>query len=79
MAIDVKLSSALRPYVPGYNPLVGLQLNAKPDLTALELITSLGIPPKEVKIIMLNGRAVDRESLVRDGDRVGLFPAVGGG
>lgn len=79
MAIEVMLSSALRPYVPGYDPMSGLQTEAKPDLTALDLINSLGIPPEEVKIIMLNGKAAPKDSLIQDGDRVGLFPAVGGG
>ncbi len=79
MAVDVMLSSALRPYVPGYDRLSGLQLEPKPELTALELINSLGIPPDEVKIIMLNGKAAAKDSFIQDGDRVGLFPAVGGG
>lgn len=79
MAIDLMLSSALRRYVQDYDPLSGLQLEAEPGLTALGLINSLGIPPGEVKIIMLNGVAAAQESLIKDGDRVGLFPAVGGG
>lgn len=79
MAIDLMLSSALRRYVKDYDPLSGLQLEAEPGLTALELINSLGIPPGEVKIIMLNGVAAAQDSLIKDGDRVGLFPAVGGG
>jgi molybdopterin synthase sulfur carrier subunit len=79
MAIDIMLSSALRRYVPDYDPISEMKLEAKPDLTALDLINSLGIPLEEVKIIMLNGKAAPKESLINDGDRVGLFPAVGGG
>ncbi len=79
MAISVKLSSALRPYVPGYDPLSGLQVDPAPELSVLGLIASLGIPPEEVKIVMLNGKAAAKDSLLKDGDRVGLFPAVGGG
>ncbi len=79
MAIDVMLSSALRRYVPDYDPLSGLQLEATPDLTVKELINSLGIPTQDVKIIMINGKADRLDRPLSDGDRVGLFPAVGGG
>jgi sulfur-carrier protein len=79
MAIDLMLSSALRPYVPDYDPLKGMQIEAKPDLTVLALMESLGIPAKEVKIVMLNGRSAPKDSPLNDGDRLGLFPAVGGG
>jgi molybdopterin synthase sulfur carrier subunit len=79
MAIDLMLSSALRPYVPDYDPLSGMQIEAVPGLTVLALMESLGIPPKEVKIVMLNGRSAPKDSQLNDGDRLGLFPAVGGG
>ena len=79
MAIDLMLSSALRPYVPDYDPLQGLQIEAAPGLTVLALVESLCIPVKEVKIVMLNGKAAPLDSALKEGDRVGLFPAVGGG
>lgn len=79
MAIDVMLSSALRPYVPDYDPLKGMQIEAKPGMTVLGLVDRLGIPAKEVKIVMLNNKAAPLDSAIKDGDRVGLFPAVGGG
>jgi sulfur carrier protein ThiS len=47
--------------------------------TAGALIRALGIPAEEVAIIFVNGSHATEATDLRDGDRVGLFPAVGGG
>lgn len=79
MPLLVKLSSTLRKSVPGYDPLTGMNIEAAPGMDVAGLITNLGLDAHEVKIIMLNGRAAKLHSKLSDGDRVGLFPAVGGG
>lgn len=43
-----------------------------------KLITHLGLPPNKVEIIFVNGKKVDPNQTLSDGDRVGFFPAVGG-
>lgn len=43
------------------------------------LMDSLRIPAAEVKIIFINGVVMEADAVLHDGDRVGLFPAVGGG
>jgi len=47
--------------------------------TTNDLICALGIPDGEVAIIFVNGAHAIETTALRDGDRVGLFPAVGGG
>jgi len=47
--------------------------------SVVQLIRALGIDPAEVKIVFVNGRHAAPEAPIQDGDRVGLFPAVGGG
>ncbi|MDR1083667.1 MAG: MoaD/ThiS family protein [Deltaproteobacteria bacterium] len=79
MSVSVRLSTTLRNLVPGYEPAEGLILEIKENLTALELAQKLNLPPADIKIVMLNGRRVTLESVISDGDRVGFFPAVGGG
>ena len=79
MPITVKLSSSLRRYVSGYDPHQGLNLEYTPDQTVEELMQQLGIPREMVKIIMVNGLSTPLERTLEDGDRLGLFPAVGGG
>lgn len=79
MSLLVKLSASLRRFAPGYDPLQGLRLDYAPGLTVAGVLARLDIAPAEVKIIMVNGVAAELERALADGDRVGLFPAVGGG
>lgn len=82
MSLLIKLSTTLRDHVPGYVPETGLIVElpaGESTLTAGELARRIGIPPEEVKIVMINCRQSDLEGTVCDGDRVAYFPAVGGG
>ena len=47
--------------------------------TAGDVIRTLGVPAGEVAIIFVNGARAEESTELRDGDRLGLFPAVGGG
>lgn len=47
--------------------------------TPKDIIEGLDIPLKDVTIIMVNGRRVDVETELKDGDVLALFPPVGGG
>ena len=79
MSVSVNLSTTLRNFVPDYQPSLGLTLDIGAGLKASELAEKLGLPLQDIKIIMLNGKRVEPEAQVADGDRVGFFPAVGGG
>lgn len=46
--------------------------------TLQDLVERAGIARKDVKIAFVNSRAVDLNTVLFDGDRVGLAPAVGG-
>ena len=46
--------------------------------TIQDLIKRAGLDPEEVKIAFVNNRKVDLDSVLCDGDQVGLAPAVGG-
>jgi adenylyltransferase/sulfurtransferase len=74
-----RLSTTLRNLVPNYEPVKGLEVTLPDKATAKDLAESLNLPLSEIKIVMLNGRRVGLEAVLADGDRVGLFPAVGGG
>ena len=47
--------------------------------TVRELIEQLGVPASEVKLIFVDGVQGDLASALNGGERVGIFPAVGGG
>ena len=46
--------------------------------TIQDLIKRAGIDPEEVKIAFVNSRKVALDTVLSDGDQVGLAPAVGG-
>ncbi|MBM4350734.1 MAG: MoaD/ThiS family protein [Deltaproteobacteria bacterium] len=74
MLVTVKLHASLRPFAKGdsNNGLFPLEIRDK--ATACEVVQALGIPPEKVRMILLNGRGVDSESILSNGDRVALFP-----
>jgi molybdopterin converting factor small subunit len=43
------------------------------------LIALLELPAKEVKLVFIDGRKAEKDRVLTTGDRVGLFPPVGGG
>jgi len=44
-----------------------------------DLLSKLGIPAQQAKLIFVNGRKAGPDALLQDGDRLGVFPPVGGG
>ena len=79
MPVTINLSTTLRTHVPDYKPDQGLTMALGANQTLLDLANQLGLPTQDIKITMLNGRRVDLDTQVSDGDRVAFFPAVGGG
>ena len=76
--IEVRLYATLRRYVP--SSLHGvLAVEISKDSTVAELLTAIAVDLGEVHIIMINGVGSTLESILHDGDRLGIFPAVGGG
>ncbi|WP_320170104.1 MoaD/ThiS family protein [Maridesulfovibrio sp.] len=47
--------------------------------TVSDVLERVGIPIEEVKIVFINGVSSAFDKVLADGDRVGVFPAVGGG
>ena len=50
-----------------------------PGETARSLAERLGIPLEDLKLLFVNGSRVELDAPLAHGDRVGFFPAVGGG
>lgn len=71
--ITVKLAASLRDRVPTHDHGL-LHLQVDPQATVRELICTLGLSPDQVKMIMVNGRGDGPDRILRDGDRVALFP-----
>ncbi len=76
MGIEVKCFATLAKYQPA-DPQNYHFVNS-PGAVA-DLLQELNIPAEEVKIIFVNSKSASLETSIKDGDRVGLFPPVGGG
>ena len=57
-----------------------LELSLSEPTALVELVRQLELPVEEVAISVVNGHAVPlEETRVSDGDRVELYPPIGGG
>jgi len=74
MQITVKLHASLRPYGRSDSKDGFFPLETSKKTTVREVIRELGIPPEKVRMILLNGRGVDSESILSNGDWIALFP-----
>ncbi|MBU2702429.1 molybdopterin converting factor small subunit [Sporomusaceae bacterium BoRhaA] len=78
MVLEVRLYATLRRYAP--NSLNGIiSLTVPERITVLDLVKQLKMDPAEIHLIMINGLGREFDERLTDGDRVGLFPPVGGG
>lgn len=74
MRLEIKCFASLACHAPQGGFLV-----VPEGSTVGEVIHTLSVVPEEVKIIFINGVHAESASLLHDGDRLGLVPAVGGG
>ncbi|CCH47375.1 MoaD/ThiS family protein [Pseudodesulfovibrio piezophilus] len=75
MGIELKCFATLAQFLPENHE----DFSIDPGETILSLMTKLGIPATEVSLMFINSARAYPESEIRNGDRVGLFPPVGGG
>jgi sulfur-carrier protein len=78
--IHVKLFATLRRFLPTGTPngkAVDLEF---PDGTTIgDLVDYFKIPPDEMKVTFVNGRAQEVTCVLADEDEIGMFPPIGGG
>ena len=75
ITIDLRLFATLAEFLPE-NP-ESYQVSDK--TTVAQLIVQLGLPDQDVKLIFVNGIKKNRDCVLKNNDRVGMFPPVGGG
>ena len=57
-----------------------LELYLSEPIPLVELVRQLGLPEGEIAVVAVNRRAISlEEAIVSDGDRVELYPPLGGG
>jgi len=75
MPIELKCYATLAPLTPSNADAFPIHSGE----TVLDLLSRLSIPAEEVKIVFVNGLSAELDKTLSDGDRVGVFPPVGGG
>lgn len=73
--ITIKLFASLNRFTPVSSD----NFPIEPGTTVHNLLKQLGIPEDEIKLIFINGIKSDFASALLGGERVGVFPPVGGG
>jgi molybdopterin converting factor small subunit len=79
MQVEVRLYATLRRQAPTDAVTGVFSVNVSAGSTIIELLRTIQVDPDEVHMIMVNGISVTFEQVLSEGDRVGLFPPVGGG
>ncbi len=80
MRVQVRLYATLAAACSGLRAGEPTELELRDGSRLPDLLRRLRIEPRAVHLVILNGRPVhDRACRLSDGDRLGLFPPVGGG
>ncbi len=79
MPLQIFLNATLRQYVPGYDPYQGLSLEVAHGTAVSQVMEQLGVPAREVTLIMVDGRRQEADYQLQGNERLGLFPPIGGG
>ncbi len=79
MQVEVRLYAVLRQQAPAGFASGVFPVSLPEGGTVAELLEAIKVAPAEVHMIMVNGRGNALKTVLHDGDRVGLFPPVGGG
>jgi len=77
--IEVRVYATLQKYVPGQNLKTGNKIKIEENTSIESLLKNLGVPLEETKIIIVNGVHAEVDFILKDGDRVAIFPPVAGG
>jgi molybdopterin converting factor small subunit len=77
--VEVRLYASLRRYhsSPGSSEPLAMSLENETSLG--DLLDKLKVPRQEIGVLMINGSWQKESYLLQDGDRVGIFPLIGGG
>ena len=73
--IQVKLFATLEPFTPPS----GEKYRIDPGISIRSLLEQLNLPEEKAKLIFIDGIKANLSSTLNGGERVGIFPPVGGG
>ena len=78
MRIEIRVFAGLQKYIPAARSGEPICLEFA-ECDGYGLLNTLNIPVAEAFVFMVNGCRQDLSCSLKDGDRIGIFPPVGGG
>ena len=79
VTVEVRLYASLRKYHPNLGIGEAILVPLDDEAKLGNLLDELNIPEDEIDIAMVNGNREEEDYILRDKDRIGLFPLIGGG
>jgi len=79
MRVEIRLFATLSKYLPHKDRGNSCSVEVNEKITVGKLFEQLKIPSDEVKTIFLNGVHATGHEILNEGDRIGVFPPIGGG
>jgi sulfur carrier protein ThiS len=84
MRITLKLFASLTDYLPAHARRDNqVELDVAPDATIVDVIEPLGLPPKLVHLVLVNGVYIPPEEratrTLNEGDALAIWPPIAGG
>ncbi len=79
MKIEVNLFASLARYKPENTGRHSWIETCPEGTLVIDFLHQLNVPEEEVKLIFVNGKHAKGDNVLSEGDRVGIFPPVGGG
>ena len=73
--IQLKLYATLRKFIRNDVDEISVERGSSVN----DVLKQLGIPKKEAKLVFIDGKRGDIDTILEGGERVGIFPPVGGG
>ena len=64
----------LNDFLPNNRKKVDFETKLNGRQSIKEIIEELGVPPTKVDLILINGKSVDFNCIIKDGDRVSVYP-----
>lgn len=69
-----RLYEELNDYLPEDRRKQTFRLSLKHPMSVKDAICSLGVPPDEVDLVLVNGESVPFSHIIRNGDRISVYP-----
>jgi molybdopterin converting factor small subunit len=79
MKVQLKLFANYRQYLPPGAEGSAVEMDVPAGTRVSELLTRIGVPQQESPMILVNGRGIDSDRSLVEGDVVAAFPAMAGG